>query len=444
MQSLNSAWFYATIDIHGMKGEVRILKVRYFLAVALSALLLAGCGSAAPDEMRVESAEETTAATIVPESYGMVWGVTESKGHAYRDEDEPISAAEELKEITSIHYFSFPSNDLFHEDSSGTLLLQEHRIEPVFYCEDRELSAWINGILQQIHYKDATHASQLLEYAGNELAALGKDHFYPYSYHVSMGVGRHDDRVISLLSLSTSYSGGVHPNSVQTAHNLDIRRMKVLELEDVIREDRVEALYALIVDEMELNLSKLGSGALYENYKQIIANSTSYGNMTSYWYLNDKGLVVFFNQYELGPYTSGIMMAQLTYDQLDGILLDEYMPYEYECLAKDVEITREPDPNDWIYCIHLGEGETVYISPIGEAAHIQLSELHLAGDILVGETMLFSASRIDETMTIQITGDLTNKQKLYAVEYFDSSGGPSVLFVCGGKIYEELPLDVLE
>ena len=79
-----------------------------------------------------------------------------------------------------------------------------------------------------------------------------------------------------------------------------------------------------------------GGNGLFEDYGAIIDNSMQYGNMTPYWYLNDTGLVIFYNQYELGPYAAGIIKVELPYEELEGILREEFQPKAPDGSAGDL------------------------------------------------------------------------------------------------------------
>lgn len=351
-------------------------------------------------------------------------------------------AADETQKVTDgIHYITFVQNTTTYTNEDNRELLVETLTTPNFYSADPELCDWVNGIIARLYDADVSYSQDLLSFAQSDMAQLGAENFYSYSHHVSMGIGRHDDTVISLLSLSTIFSGGMYPSSIQTAYNLDLTNRSVLTLEDVIWEEEVQSLTELILDSVEQKFSPLGEGALFEDYAQIIATALDYGNMTPYWYFNDDGLVVFFNQYALGPYASGIMRVLLTYEELAGVLLPEYIPQGFSGVVSDVSLTERPVEDEQVYYVDFSAGQTAYISIEGEASHVQLSEVFWADQTPVGESMLFSANRVDNKTTIAVTGDLSNSSKVYALEYSDEQGGPYVVYVQGMQVINELPKD---
>ena len=181
-------------------------------------------------------------------------------------------AADETQKVTDgIHYITFVQNTTTYTNEDNRELLVETLTTPNFYSADPELCDWVNGIIARLYDADVSYSQDLLSFAQSDMAQLGAENFYSYSHHVSMGIGRHDDTVISLLSLSTIFSGGMYPSSIQTAYNLDLTNRSVLTLEDVIWEEEVQSLTELILDSVEQKFSPLGEGALFEDYAQIIA-----------------------------------------------------------------------------------------------------------------------------------------------------------------------------
>lgn len=414
---------------------------KIFLAFfVISSLLISGCGSGDAHPTPTEAvltadggygADETTSAAI-PEHQIMGNGVEETAAYS-AVMDQSIAVVEEM------NYFTFREIDTSHSDEAGRELLIEKLVDPEFYSTDPELNEWVNTTVDAIFDSNAAFGRNLVSFAKDDIQILGQEQFYAYSHYVTMGVARHDSNIVSVLSLSSNYSGGAHPNSLQTSYNLDLLNHRVLKLEEVILESGAEELVSLTRKQIENKFSALGEDALYSDYAQIISEALKYGNMTDCWYFTEDGMVIFFNQYGLGPYAAGIIKAELSYEQLSGILLPEYYPPEHSGEVKNVSVKREPDADDRIYCVDLSEGETVFVTMAGKAEHVQYSEVSLAGQTVVGESMLFSANQISDDATFAVTADFYDSQKIYSIKYYDANGGPYVLYIHQGDIYETLP-----
>lgn len=350
---------------------------------------------------------------------------------------EPSVSAQPQDE--SMSYFVFTTNSADYSDDAGHKLLTEHLTTAVFESADPEQSYWVNGFLEQNYCQDADFSQVLLNFAKSNLTESGEQNFYTHSHYVSMGVGRHDESLISLLHLSSAYSGGVHPNSVQTSFNLDLEGSRLLRLEDVIYEGADDALIRRVKKAVEDKFAALGEGYLYENYEQTITTALTYGNMTPYWYFNDEGMVIYFNQYELGPYAAGIISAQLTYEDLESIVKPQYMPPEITGVAEQVTISTTGPENGECYQVYLGEGETVYITIEGDAYHVRFSEVYWVESTPVGQSMMFSADHIEDGTVIQVIGGVVSPERIYAIEYCDSTGS-YLLYLYNGETYADFPV----
>lgn len=407
------------------------MKKMVWAMLICSSLLLSGCGGSA--EPYVE--EEDSAA---PEMMAETAAVTTAGG--FTSDKSYFTAGGEQRADEGMNYFTFRSSTTVHEDGAGRELMTESLTDPDFFSTDPEQAAWVNALLDGICESDAAFGRNLLSFAKKDLNETGEEGFYPYSNHVTMGIARHDGGVASLLTLSSAYSGGAHPNSVQTAYNLDLAGMRVLRLEDVIRQEAAPELTQLVLEEVERRFAAIGDNTLFDDYAQTVSNALSYGAMTSYWYFTEEGLAVFFNQYELAPFASGIVKAEIPYDRLDGILLDAYFPPAHTGTVQDAWVSETPDDDDWIYYVDLSEGKTAYVSVDSKVDHVQFSEVFWAGRTVVGESMLFSANRITGDATLAVTGDFSDPQKIYALEFYDANGGPYVLYVHREKASWELPI----
>lgn len=352
------------------------------------------------------------------------------------EETQVVADAQEVQ-TDVLTYFVFSQNTTTHTDDQGKDLLLESLTETSFYSENDAQKRWVNGILEELHRTDANYSTELLGYATEDLKSF-PDHFYCYSHYVTRGIARHDERVISMLSQTCVYSGGAHPTTVQTAYNLDMQQLRILTLEDVVEEGASEQLYEMILKRVEDKFASTGLDGLFEDYPTVISDAVSYGKMTPYWYFNDRGLVFFFNQYELAPYAAGIIKVELEYSGLSGILKEEYLPQPQTEGATDLTISGAPQSQGQdVFEVRLGSGETIYLSIQGAASQVQLSDVQFVEQSAVSSTMLFSANRINEETTFAITGNL-DADKTYALVYHDPSNETVVLYFQGNQLLESL------
>ena len=411
-------------------------------------MLLCACGASEPAECNINESRTLDDTLVSDADAPFELDGSESIAEAPQEIAVPtmdqytMACEEKAVSATNTQYITFRQNTETYSspDESQELLTQSLTI-PDFYSADVQLSMWVNEYIDNLHRTDVTYGQDLLDFAESDWKMDGEEEFYSYSHYVSMGVGRQDDAVLSLLCMNSTYSGGSHPNSIQTAHNLDLVQYRVLTMEDVVFEDRVNDLEMLVLNSVESKFSGIGESVLFEDYTETIHTALNYGNMTPYWYFNEEGMVVFFNPYTLGPYSSGVIRIQLTYEELTEILLPQYFPAGYWGRAKGVAVSDSPVQGTWVYYLDFAPGQTAYIQVDGRASHVQLSEVFWVDQTPIDESMLFSANHVDSSTTIAVTGDLMNTDKVYALEYSDETGGPYVIYIQGMKQIDELPKD---
>lgn len=147
--------------------------------------------------------------------------------------------------------------------------------------------------------------------------------FYQLQYTPS----RIDGAVLSLAGEITSYNGGAHPNSACVSATYDLMTGNSLTLADVLTEACTpEVLCRMVVDVLSSRTDEL---VLYADFSLTVEDRFS-GNYLAdeCWYLSPTGLCFTFEPYEVGPYSAGIVTAEIPYSMLIGYLNDAYFPME--------------------------------------------------------------------------------------------------------------------
>ncbi len=398
------------------------------IAAILAALLLSGCGGAAAP-MEADNANQEALYDVVenaPAGAGAVTGATD---------DGAESPAETEVAATEVSYFTFTRRDQNTTDDNGQTLLLERYCDSAFVSQDEDLSAFINGILDVINDEFRTNSDNLLDYASEFVEMNGSESFYSYSNYQELGIARHDESVVSLIAVSSLHSGGAHPNSVQTAYNLDIENRAVLTLEDVILESGAERLTELVIAGIREKFESLGEYGLYSDYLETVEQSLCYGVMTPYWYLNDEGLVIFYNQYELGPYAAGIIKVELSYEELEGIFVEDYLP-RYSGSRGDVIVSSRTSGRRIPITIE-SDGEKLTVGIEGRVFQIQLSEVYWLEQTPIMQEILFSAGTMSSGDLIEVIGGYTDDGRSFAIEFIDPAGEGHIYYLHDSSLSEE-------
>lgn len=404
--------------------------LRKLILLIILAIFLGGCGASAP----TEKASELDQAVVCRSRGTELECLT-----AETDPGGALMAPEASEDLVSTaEYFTFSSTINTVSDSEGLTLLYENQCIPTFTSPDPGRSAWVTEILGDISRIFMTDSRNLYEYAQEFIELNGTDYFYSYSNYQQIGAARHDETVVSLISLSSLYSGGTHPNSVQTAYNLDIANRRILRLEDVIAEGSAPALAKLVREGVDSKFAPIDGGiGLFEDYGATIDTSMNYGNMTPYWYLNDVGLVIFYNQYELGPYAAGIIKVELPYGELEGILLEEFYPADPDGAAGDLILREDASGCSRISITIEKDGQTLLIGVEGKVHQVQLSEVLWLEDTPIAQNLIFSALTLEQNDVLEITGGYTDESRSFAIEFVNGQGEHGIYYIHDGELSAE-------
>lgn len=389
--------------------------------VLIFAILLSACGASAPAEDGLEDAVVASAAeTIAPAGA------------------ENLETTEAAGESSEAEYFRITQYSNAMENDDGVTLVYENYAQAEFVSQDPARTQWVSEILSGIRRDFQVDSENLHTYADEFVAEWGTDGFYSYSNYQQLGVARHDEAVVSLISLSSLYSGGSHPNSVQTAYNLDIENQRLLHLEDVILEEAAPELAKLVRARVDEKFTMIdGGNGLFEDYGDIIDNSMVYGNMTPYWYMNNEGLVIFYNQYELGPYAAGIIKAELPYADLEGILLEEYFPAPGDGQSGDLCLRWEGEDGHRIPITLGQEGGKLLVGVIGTVYQVQISEVMWMEDMPIAQELLFSALSLGENDILELTGVYHDETSSFVIEFTDGRGVQHLYHIQEGDLTDD-------
>lgn len=389
--------------------------------VLIFAILLSACGASAPAEDGLEDAVVASAAETIAPAGG-----------------EDLETTEAAGECSEAEYFRINQYSNAMENDDGVTLVYENYAQAEFVSQDPARTQWVSEILSGIRRDFQVDSENLHTYADEFVAEWGTDGFYSYSNYQQLGVARHDEAVVSLISLSSLYSGGSHPNSVQTAYNLDISGQRLLHLEDVILEEAAPELAKLVRARVDEKFTMIdGGNGLFEDYGDIIDNSMVYGNMTPYWYMNNEGLVIFYNQYELGPYAAGIIKAELPYADLEGILLEEYFPAPGDGQSGDLCLRWEGEDGHRIPITLGQEGGNLLVGVIGTVYQVQISEVMWMEDMPIAQELRFSALSLGENDILELTGVYHDETSSFVIEFTDGRGVQHLYHIQEGDLTDD-------
>lgn len=166
------------------------------------------------------------------------------------------------------------------------------------------------GRFNKFNYMKAIRLKQYVE------RDLFKDAKKLYEYNVSNGypimvyevvldfnITYNKNPIVSLYSDEYIFSGGTHGNTTRTSQNWNINSGSSIPLEKFYDDNCEYILYILqdINNQIEHQIEN-GTNDYFDNYCNLVLNTIDLDN----FYLNPGYITIFFQQYDIAPYSSGI------------------------------------------------------------------------------------------------------------------------------------------
>jgi len=339
---------------------------------------------------------------------------------------EPQNAYED--EAIFVYTIFYPFEYTANSDDSAQVFLSRSWI-PEFSSEDNEMTHWLNDQLQEIQdgvlQVRLDLESRAAEHYSRTVSDSGEDApFYTYSYYSDMNMGRHDDIVISLLHVNSVYSGGTHPNYVQSAYNFDLISQTQLELADVVYGDAVNTLLNLLLENLDEKLSVLDGSGFFADYKETVVAYFSDSDLTPYWYFSESGLVVYFNCYDIAPYAAGIIQVEMPYERLDGILRPEFFPNPRIDVTANLLLPEAGEGRSIISVPSANTGSTYLLGCSGIIYDVRLYPLRgwASSDTPIPGPLLFAANRLTSGEALELTQTGQGDLDAYILDYRTGAG----------------------
>lgn len=140
-----------------------------------------------------------------------------------------------------------------------------------------------------------------------------------YEMDIKSSIRYQRDYFLSIALEGYYYTGGAHGSAIQRYLNLDRRSQKVLRLDDILLPNQKDTLKALVYQRFVAWVKSNEMGSDMAEYEKMWPFQLS-----EEWTLNDKGLVLVYGQYEIGPYVVGMPEFEVAYSELAGIVKPDY------------------------------------------------------------------------------------------------------------------------
>lgn len=155
------------------------------------------------------------------------------------------------------------------------------------------------------------HAENDLFKEAKELYDFNEANGYPvmvYEVVSDYTITYNQNSIVSLYSDEYIYSGGAHGITTRSSQNWNINFARQFSLSELFNNNCNYVLDILkeINNQIEQQIAD-GTNQYFENYCNLVLNTIDFNN----FYLNSGYITIFFQQYDIAPYSSGITVFNI-------------------------------------------------------------------------------------------------------------------------------------
>ena len=153
----------------------------------------------------------------------------------------------------------------------------------------------------------------------------GQANWEPYTLRVFHDPMRVDNSILSMYGSHVTYNGNPRPAVTNSSLTYDLLTGQRLSLRSILVENySADTLSKLLADALQPQATQ---GLLYADYVYAISEMFSTNTPAENWYFSQTGLCFYFAPYDIAPYSTGTVIAEIPYDQLPGLLKAMYLYY---------------------------------------------------------------------------------------------------------------------
>jgi len=417
---------------------------KFFTLLIFLAIFLSGCHKAdiAPSEaeITVPPAHSDSVDTIPEETPGIT-APEETPGVTVPEETPGVTVPEESEADIVYEYTQQPmvavsvpitTETTLAED--GTLLFSHaYQTMHLVLPQDNQIADSI--IIDFLSRLDASHAAATACSQQAVDAYSGADNWTPYFHNILYSPMRLDQDVLSLYGTTTSYIGINRPNTECAAANYNMLTGDVLTLGSILYHmDSKALLQELVVEKLQATAEETD---LYEDYAAIVERRFS--KEESYdedWYFSQSGLCFFFAPYEIAPYTSGTVTIEIPYEELTGIIADEFFPAEEDTMigTLSAQLLSKADANSFSQIAEVvldKAGETVLLYADGAVRNVRIEtgSWNDDGTIFSADSTVFGTYTLTPGDAIMVQASIPDTMPNLRITY-QSGQETTTIYLC--------------
>lgn len=391
------------------------------LLLTLTLILTAGCSASAPRD----SAPVSTPSVNVSQSPELPSPSEEPDVSV----DLPSATDDDAPEKISVSVET--SGETYYAADGETILFNTEFHYPIVTILGREdVSAKINSAVRTGSYLTEEQTEEYISWAAEEReleVEAGSDFWMNFFLYTSVEAQRIDSSIISLVTTSSSYFGGVHPNSASFTQNFDTVTGEEVFLADLSSDEN--ALREFLLNYLD-SLIKEDDYWFYEDYIDYLPMAIA----DNFWHFSNEGLVIICDTYLIAPYAAGIIRFTVPYSELNGLIYDKWLPTETADPTGVAEITVADSSSEGYPNSELFTDNVVY----GAGSEFQLltstmiTDVRLYSAVLLDDgsymdiDLLYAANRLTASDVLCVFSTLSSTE-IMTFSYTDASGAQRII-----------------
>ncbi len=184
---------------------------------------------------------------------------------------------------------------------------------------------------------DTAAAAKTLTSRAEQAYAKNPENWNPYLCQLLYHPMRIDKGMLSMFGSYTTFEGS-RPDTAYLSVSYDLATGKAISFGDILSESaKIDTLCQLVIDALS---PQKEDKFIDDNFADTVKGRFgSHIGDDSDWYFSQKGLCFYFAPYEIAPYTSGVIVAEIPYEKLTGIIKDAYFPAEQDAARGSIVAT---------------------------------------------------------------------------------------------------------
>lgn len=200
----------------------------------------------------------------------------------------------------------------------GNLILSYQINYPQFVSED--CSCFVDNLNKYYKSKaivfEKVNMKRLYDMAVEEYETSVANGFpiRPYEAIVEYHIAYNQDCVISLYYDQYEYTGGAHGNTIRNSDTWNVQTGTRIKLRDLFihYSNCKKYITGVISNQVEKQI-KAEANQYFEDYDKLIVETFKESN----FYITKEGVLIYFQQYDIAPYSSGIPTFIVPYSSIN-------------------------------------------------------------------------------------------------------------------------------